>query len=111
MPEPDRLKTLSDKIAAAKAQDKGLPTPGEHIGHAHMAWRMVTELAAGIGIGFGIGYGLDTLLGTVPWLMLVFTLLGLAAGIKVMIRTANEVQSKAMAAEQAVKDERDDDGN
>ena len=36
---------------------------------------------AGLGIGFGIGYGLDALLGTSPWLMIVFIFFGLAAGI------------------------------
>jgi ATP synthase protein I len=45
-------------------------------------------MASGIGfvlvlsivIGFLIGYGLDRLLGTSPWLMIVFTLLGVTAG-------------------------------
>jgi ATP synthase protein I len=53
---------------------------------------MVIELVAGLGIGFGIGYGLDAVLGTEPFLMVLFTLLGIAAGINVMMRTAAEVQ-------------------
>lgn len=56
-----------------------------------MAWRMVTELVAGLGIGFGIGFGLDALFGTTPLFMVVFVLLGLAAGIKTMMRTAKEI--------------------
>ena len=39
-------------------------------------------------IGFGIGYGLDRLLHTRPWLMLVFTALGLAAGFVNLLRAA-----------------------
>jgi F0F1-type ATP synthase assembly protein I len=66
----------------------------EHIRQAQLAWRMVIELVAGLGIGFGIGYGLDALLGTRPWLMVVFTLLGFIAGVKTMIRSAEEVQRK-----------------
>lgn len=40
-------------------------------------------------IGFGLGYYLDTWLGTSPWLLLLFTLFGLAAGITNVYRTAN----------------------
>jgi F0F1-type ATP synthase assembly protein I len=39
-------------------------------------------------IGFGIGFGLDRLLHTRPWLMLVFTVLGLAAGFVNLVRAA-----------------------
>jgi len=49
---------------------------------------MVTELVAGLGIGFGIGYGLDMAIGTAPFLMLIFTLLGFTAGVKTMMRSA-----------------------
>jgi ATP synthase protein I len=37
-------------------------------------------------IGFGLGYLLDRWLGTAPWLMLLFTILGIAAGFVEMIR-------------------------
>jgi ATP synthase protein I len=39
-------------------------------------------------IGFGCGYYLDAWLGTGPWLLLVFTIFGLAAGIINVYRTA-----------------------
>ena len=39
-------------------------------------------------IGFGIGFGLDRLFHTRPWLMLVFTGLGLAAGFVNLVRAA-----------------------
>lgn len=51
---------------------------------------MVIELVAGLGLGFLIGYGLDLLLGTTPFLMIVFIGLGFAAGVKTMMRTATE---------------------
>jgi ATP synthase protein I len=50
-------------------------------------------------IGFGIGYGLDTLLGTRPIFLMLFTLLGFAAGVKTMIRSAREIQEKQAASE------------
>lgn len=88
-----RLEELEKKLAARRAAEAGQKAhQEEHYSQAQIAWRMVTEMVAGLGIGFGIGYGLDAALGTGPWLMLVFTLLGIAAGINVMIRTAREVQ-------------------
>ena len=67
---------------------------------------MVIELVAGLALGFGIGYGLDVLFGTLPILMVLFTLLGFAAGVKTMMRSAKEAQSKMSAAPPA-SDERD----
>jgi ATP synthase protein I len=92
-PDRDRLRDLEARIAAAKG-----PEPKdhmeEHYSQAQLAWRMVIEMVAGVGIGFGIGYGLDALLGTAPWLMVVFTLFGFAAGVKTMIASAKEAQGK-----------------
>ena len=68
---------------------------------------MVVELVAGLGIGFGIGYGLDSLFGTIPIFLVLFTLLGLAAGVKTMLRTAQEIQEQKLADEAERDDERD----
>lgn len=95
-PDPKRkLEDLEARLAALKAnktQEKAHQE--EHYTQAQIAWRMVTEMVAGLGIGFGIGYGLDWLFGTTPFLMVLFTLLGVAAGINVMLRTAKEVQNR-----------------
>ena len=98
--DPDqnqKLSELEDRIAAAKDAQAPKPRMDEHYSQAQLAWRMVIELVAGLGIGFGMGYGLDWLLGTSPWLMIVFIFLGLAAGIQTMMRSAREVQAKQMA--------------
>jgi ATP synthase protein I len=92
-PDGDRLRALEARIAAAR----GAPRKDhmeEHYSQAQLAWRMVIEMVAGVGIGFLIGYGADFLLGTQPWMMVVFTMLGFAAGVKVMIASAREVQGK-----------------
>lgn len=47
-----------------------------------------TQLAVSIFIGFGMGYWLDKRFGTRPVLMLVFILLGVAAGFLNIYRTA-----------------------
>jgi ATP synthase protein I len=99
--EPDpkqKLKELEAKIEAAKgATEAQKHHQEEHYSMANQAWRMVTEMVAGLGIGFGIGYGLDALFGTTPFLMVLFTLLGIAAGINVMLRSAAEIQKAQLA--------------
>ncbi|MEM8822693.1 MAG: AtpZ/AtpI family protein [Pseudomonadota bacterium] len=91
----DRLRALQAKLEEKRPEEKHHME--EHYSQAQLAWRMVIELVAGLGIGLGIGYGLDALLGTQPWLMVVFTLLGFAAGVKTMISSAQEIQVKAAA--------------
>jgi ATP synthase protein I len=105
-PHTTRLKALEARLSAARARaEPEKPHMEEHYSQAQLAWRMVIELVAGLGIGFGIGFGLDALIGTRPWLMLVFTILGFIAGVKTMIRSAEEMQRKQMdAAEQAGDD-------
>ena len=98
-PDPERLKALEAKIRAAKGEGEKTSKVEEHHSQAQLAWRMVIEMVAGLLIGFGIGYGLDTFLGTLPWMMLIFTMLGFAAGVRVMLRTATEAQQKQVAGD------------
>lgn len=106
--EPDRakLEELERRIEAAKTPEPQKRHSEEHYSQANLAWRMVIELVAGLGIGFGIGYGLDTVLGTMPFLLVVFTLLGFVAGVKTMVASAHEAQSKTEGAK-APETERD----
>ncbi len=102
MSEQDQQKSLAEleaRIAAAKARQAPKPRVDEHYSQAQLAWRMVIELVAGLGIGFGMGYGLDVLFGTLPIFLVLFTLLGLAAGVKTMLRSAQEIQDKKLAEE------------
>ena len=102
VPDPDEQRRMAEfekRLAAAKEAQAPRPRGDEHYSQAQLAWRMVIELVAGLAIGFGIGYGLDTLLGTLPILLVVFTLLGFAAGIKTMLRSAREVEQAKQAAD------------
>ncbi len=102
-----RMEALEKRLAARRrVQDPG---PSRNAGHSRgeIAWRMVIELVTGLGIGFGIGYGLDSLFGTMPIFLILFVLLGFAAGIKIMMRTAREVQA---AMEPREERKREDDG-
>ncbi len=102
MTDPDESERLAQLEARIKAlKDKAAPKhhSEEHYSQAQVAWRMVTELVAGLMIGFGMGYGLDSLFGTIPIFLVLFTLLGLAAGIKTMMRSAQEIQRDELAQE------------
>lgn len=101
----ERLAALDARIQALKGGKEAKSHMDDHHAQAHLAWRMVVELVVGLGIGFGIGYGLDQLFGTAPWLMIVFVFLGLAAGIKTMMRSAQEIQAKQVAEAAAQKKE------
>lgn len=98
-----RLQALEERLAAKRGTVVEDPHMKKDYAQANLAWRMVIELVSGLGLGLGIGYGLDELFGTIPLFLVTFTLIGLAAGIKVMLASAKEVEAK-MAA-QAAEDE------
>ena len=95
----ERLKLLEERIEQARKTGDDDHHMKKDYSQAQLAWRMVIELVAGLGIGFVIGYGLDTLFGTLPIFLVIFIFLGLAAGVKTMMRSAQEIQSKQLAKE------------
>lgn len=104
-PDPERLAALEKRLSRLKtAEAMAKPAADASYRQADLAWRMVVEMVAGLGIGFGIGYGLDALFGTLPWFMMLFTLLGLAAGVKVMLRSAADMAKTQAAAAAADKE-------
>jgi ATP synthase protein I len=54
-----------------------------------LGFRVVTELVAGIVVGGGLGYLLDKWLGTKPFLLILFGLLGTAGGFWNIIRATS----------------------
>ena len=99
-----RLDALEAKLAEKRMVETPKRHQDEHYTQAQMAWRLVIELVTGLLVGFGMGYGLDMLLGTAPWLMIVFTLLGLAAGINVMLRSAKEMNAPETSGSDTERD-------
>ena len=77
----DREERQSDTVAArASALARGL--------------RLSSELVAGVGVGAAIGWGFDYLLSTSPWGLIVFFLLGFAAGVMNLMRVAGVVPDR-----------------
>lgn len=64
-------------------------------GSLALAFRIGVELVAALIVGTAIGWLLDTWLGTRPWLILVFFILGAAAGISNVFRIMRNYEHSA----------------
>ncbi len=103
-PDPDRLRALEARLQKVRGQPEPARTNTvKGFSQGEVAWRMVIELVTGMLLGMAIGYGLDVLAGTLPIFLIIFSLMGFAAGIKTMLGTARELGQKA--AETAAKGE------
>jgi ATP synthase protein I len=86
-----RLEALQKRIAEAKRQPSDEAAKGgQSSGLSGMgqALKVGSEFVAGVIVGFVIGYTIDRLFGTAPWGMIVFLLLGFAAGTLNVLRSA-----------------------
>ncbi len=103
MSERDKDGSLDDlsarlKAAQARRDDEGRETASrKRGGDFGPAVRVGVDLVSGIVVGVLIGLALDKWLGTGPWLMLVFFILGSAAGITNVMRSARKMESEAAA--------------
>lgn len=94
-PDLDRLRALEERLAkATKAPAKKTSVAGTSFSQGEVAWRMVLELVTGMFLGLAIGYGLDALFGTLPIFLVIFALLGFAAGVKTMMNSARQLAKK-----------------
>jgi ATP synthase protein I len=89
----DRLQDLDRRLDANRAARRseapapdGPPKPG-----MATALRMGADFVAGVVIGAALGYGFDRLFGTSPWGLAIFLLLGFAAGVVNVMRSAGVV--------------------
>jgi ATP synthase protein I len=55
--------------------------------------RLSAELVGGVAVGFIFGWLLDRWLGTSPWGLIVFLLLGFVAGVLNVMRSAGVVKA------------------
>jgi ATP synthase protein I len=59
-------------------------------------FRLSSELVAGVLVGAAIGWALDHWLGISPWGMIVFVLLGFAAGVLNVMRSAGVIPTRTL---------------
>jgi len=96
--DPDRLKDLGARLDEAQRRNaaRAKSPPPTQLG---IAGRFATELVAALVVGGGLGWGLDWLLGrfglhTRPVFLIVFFILGAAAGIRNVMRAATEINAR-----------------
>lgn len=87
-----RLRSLGerlDQVGARRGVESGSASRsgGDMSGFAR-GMRLSAELVGGVVIGFILGWLLDRWLGTSPWGLIVFLLLGFAAGVLNVMRSA-----------------------
>jgi ATP synthase protein I len=109
--EREALKARSSGLGQKLETAKGRHAPakdGAAQGTAMArALRLSTELIGGIVVGGAIGWFLDRWLGTWPWLFILFFMLGSAAGMMNIVRTASK--EKTPPAPSVPFDDDDDD--
>lgn len=86
----DRLSRSLDAKRQAEEERHGRKREGDAKGIAQ-ALRLSTEFVAGVLVGGGIGWLIDSGLGTSPWGLIVFLLLGFVAGVVNVLRSAGLV--------------------
>ncbi len=89
-----RLDALGAKLSEVERRRKARePASTEaRSGALGMAFRLGAEMVAGIVVGGVIGWALDSWLSSAPAFLILFLLLGSAAGILNSVRTAKRMQ-------------------
>src|SRR5262245_9891016 len=94
-----RLKRFSERLGRVHA-DRPSESPDQRPAADPSAiargFRLSTEFVAGVVVGAAIGWLLDRWLGISPWGMIVFLLLGFAAGVLNVMRAAGVVASNTL---------------
>ena len=89
-----RLRDLDRQLDTRRAKGKmpsSVDSQPEKPGYA-LAMRLGADFVAGVVLGAALGWGIDRLFGTAPWGLIVFLLLGFAAGILTVMRSAGLVK-------------------
>ncbi|MAI91490.1 AtpZ/AtpI family protein [Ponticaulis sp.] len=97
-PEPDDLGARIAAAQAKQAQKTARKPKSSGASGYGLGMKMVLDLIGGVLVGMVFGLALDHVAGTKPWGLLVLLCLGLATGLRMMLRTANQ-EAKRFAEE------------
>ena len=90
-----RSTDIGRQLDAVKARNAPVGEVDRRRGAAFgKAFSFAAELIVGVAFGAAIGWGLDRYFGTKPWLMVLFVILGFAAGLMNVIRRAQEAEAQ-----------------
>jgi ATP synthase protein I len=87
-----RLRRLGDELGRERPNQSPraeAPTSQSTGSGLARGLRLSTELVAGVLVGAVVGWALDRWLGISPWGLIVFLLLGFAAGVRNVVRAVN----------------------
>jgi ATP synthase protein I len=73
-----RIRAAREREAEETGKNSERRNPSSGIA---LGMRLSIEFVAGVAVGVGLGFVLDRFLGTTPWLMVLFLLLGGGAGV------------------------------
>jgi len=93
-----RLRDLQGKLQQrhVEADSASAQRPGSGVGGMGQALKLGSEFVAGVLVGFGIGWLVDQGLGTSPWGLIVFVLLGFGAGTMNVMRSAGVLRTPTL---------------
>ncbi len=93
-----RLRRLGERLDHHDRPSDSEPGPRPTADPSAIArgFRLSTELVAGVLVGAAIGWLIDRWLGISPWGMIVFLLLGFAAGVLNVMRAAGVVRENRL---------------
>lgn len=98
--------TLAERNRQKVVREGGSKTSGA-AGYGQ-ALKLSSEFIAGIAVGAGLGWIIDRLVGTSPWGLIVFLLLGFGAGVLNVMRSAGVVAEAGVRTPKAAdKDGKD----
>jgi ATP synthase protein I len=86
-----RLRRLGEELGSETPREPSESDggrPGADASGFTRGFRLASEFVAGVLVGAGIGWAFDRLLGTSPFGLIVFLLLGFAAGVVNLMRAA-----------------------
>ena len=117
--ERDALKQRAADLGKRLDEVHARKAPRDGSGHARgsalgQAFKILAEMMVGVVVGGGIGWALDRQFGTGPWLLVLFLVLGFAAGVSNVVRTARKLQAASEPMQRSApavadRDDEDDD--
>ena len=111
---PSKLDDLDSRLRTAQARfDEGAGKPRSALSKAQAGgmaagFRIAVEMVAALAVGVGIGLLLDHWLGTRPWMLILFFILGAGAAFMNLMRIARDLDQRARAARNERQREQDE---
>src|SRR3954471_15263782 len=93
-----RLQRLGERLGQVSrpTETGSVPRQSTDMSGFARGFRLSSELVAGVAVGALLGWLLDRWLGISPWGLIVFLLLGFAAGVLNVMRAAGVVRDRTL---------------